>query len=233
MLAIERCVWPIPGPHALDVARGARSQSVERTAAPVVDVVPAGATRNAGGRASRVGGCVTREVGDFVLLESRGFSALHQFLIHRAGQILVLGSLAGAQSGEQGSVFLVDDFVAGQMLAAQAESLVQSFPPDVQGLARDRKHEIHVDIPESRLPQDVEGLENHGAGVDAPKAVEQHLIKGLHPHRNPVHAEIQQQSCLVERDGGRVAFDRPLGCAQQIQSFHRAKDELPLAQVQQ
>jgi hypothetical protein len=117
------------------------------------------------------------EVGNFVLVKTGAFGVLDEFLIHVARQIFVHVKLARLHLGEERRVLLVDDFVAGQMFAAERERLGQGRLPNPQGLAGNREHQIEIQIVESGLSQNVEGFENHLARVDPAQAVEQFFIE--------------------------------------------------------
>ncbi len=88
-------------------------------------------------------------------------------------------------------------------------------------------------IVETGAAQNVERFENHFARVDAAQPVQQFFVERLHAHGNAVHAEVAEQFRLVGRNGGGIAFHGEFLRAEQVQSFHRAQDLFPLAQVQQ
>lgn len=69
--------------------------------------------------------------------------------------------------------------------------------------------------------------------MDAPEPIQQRGIERLHAHGDAVDTIRAQQSGFVQRDGGRVALDRPFGGSQQPEPRHGLEDLPPLAQVQQ
>ena len=56
---------------------------------------------------------------------------------------------------------------------------------------------IRFEIFKAGGAQNVERFEHHLACVDPAQPVEQFFVKRLHPHGNPVHAEVAEQFCLV------------------------------------
>ena len=69
--------------------------------------------------------------------------------------------------------------------------------------------------------------------MHAAQAIEQRLVERLHAHGNAVHAEVPEQPGFVERYRGGIAFNRPLGRAQQSQTIHRVEDLFPLTEIEQ
>ena len=226
--AVELGVGPVFGARAVEVSGGAGADTVVRAAAPVVDVVTAGPRRDvvAGG------GTVAREIGDFVLDEPGAGGAFDEFFVHGAGEVFVDADFSGGELREERGVVLVDHFVAGEVFAAESDGFVERLFPHGHGLTGDGEHEVEVDVVESRAAEDVEGFENHVAAVNAAKAVEEIFIKGLDAHGDAVDAEVAPEFCLVEGDGGRVAFDGPFRSAEEVEAPHGFEDASPLFQVE-
>ena len=120
---------------------------------------------------------IPRKVRHLVLPETGARRAFHQFLIHRAGQVLVHVKFAGLQLREQRRVVLVNDFVGGQMLAAERQHLGQGRAPDLHRLTGNREHQVEVQIVKTGPAQDVERLEDHFTGVDAAEPFEQWFVE--------------------------------------------------------
>ena len=172
------------------------------------------------------------EVRDLVLLEAGGGGAVDQFLIHVAGEIFVHIEFAGLELLVERGVLLVDDFVAGEMFAAQAHGLVERRAPDLHRLPRDGEHEVEVDVLKAGGSQRVVGAEDHVAGMNAPETVEQSFVEGLHTHADAVHAVFEPEAGLVGGDRGGIAFDGPFLCAQQAEFLEGAEDVPPLLEAQ-
>src|SRR5215471_5905831 len=82
LVAIKLRIRPVFGSNAADVTGRAWAQTVERAAAPVVDVVTAG---KGGERVGcRVERRITGEVGDFVLVKTGLGGVGNEFFVHGA-----------------------------------------------------------------------------------------------------------------------------------------------------
>src|SRR6185437_2897619 len=108
--------------------------------------------------------------------------AFKEFIVHRTSQILVHLELSGLQLVEQRGVLFINHFVAGEVLAAQGERFLERRAPHFQCLARNREHQIQIDVVESGSTQNIERLENHVASMNAAQSVEQIAIERLYTH---------------------------------------------------
>src|SRR5258706_11340229 len=80
-LAVELSVRPVPGPRPSHITRRARAESIKISAAPIIDVVTAGAVGNVAVARTRRNGlfnAAAGEIGNLVLLETGSGGALQQ-----------------------------------------------------------------------------------------------------------------------------------------------------------
>lgn len=205
-LAVGERVGGVTGPDAIAKATGAGPEAQERATAPVIDIVTAGAIGNGGS----VGRLVPGEVGDLVLAKVLGGRATEEFFVHGCGEIFIDGDVTGGELGEEGGVFLVDEFIASKVFALECEGLAESTPPLFERLAGNGEHQIHIDVVEPGAAQQVKGLEDGIAAVNSAQAVEEGFVKGLDAEGNAVDAVLDEETGFVERNGGGIALDGEL-----------------------
>src|SRR5215831_1498413 len=88
-------------------------------------------------------------------------SALNQFFVQVASKVFVDVEFPGAQLGIKSGVFLVNDFVSGQVFAAHGQGFEQGLAPNFTGLAGNGEHEVQVQVVEAGVAKDIKRFEDH------------------------------------------------------------------------
>lgn len=184
--AVEAGIAPVASADAVHEGAGAGAQADVGAASPVGEVVAAGVC----GQAVWVTGPAFAEVRDLVLRQPLFGAGFPQCFVHCAGEIFIDVDFLGLELMEEGGVFLVDDFVGGDVFALELEGFVQGGLPNLHALAGDGEHEIDIEVVESGLAQGVVGAEDHVAAVDAAQPVEELFVERLHAHGNAVDAAL-------------------------------------------
>ena len=175
----------------------------------------------------------TSKIGNFVGPKTHGSNAIVQHLIQVGCQVVIDIAFPSFELLVKGGVLFVNHLVATEMLSAQGQGLIQGAVPDVHRLARDRKHQIDVDVLEAGLSQNVITTEHHVAAVDTPQPVQQRLIERLHAHGNAIDTELAQEGRFIRRNGRRIALHAELRSVAQAQPMKGRQDRLPLLEGQQ
>lgn len=230
--AVGAGVRPVLPAASVDEARGAGAESIELAAAPVIDVVPASPVRKRGTR-----GGVQRsagEVGDFVLDESVLRGDILEVLVERAGEIVIgLADGTGVELAEQRGIFLVSDFVAGEMLALECGGLPQGLLPVGAGLAREGEDQVEVDVVEAGIAEDVECAQCLVARVDPAEPFELAIVEGLDAEGDPVDAAGAEEAGLFRGDRAGVAFDGPFGGSVGDMAVEAGQEGVPRRGIEQ
>ena len=111
------------------------------------------------------------------------------------------------------------------VLRFQPQGCLQGLAPLLLGLSRNSEHQIQVDVPKADPPCQPEFRLRFRRIVHPPKGLQQPVIKGLHPHGQPIDPGSQIALQFPGVQAVRIGLDGDLRFALQHKTFpHGAQD---------
>lgn len=140
-------------------------------------------------------------------------------------EIAVIAVLAALESIKEWRVLLVGEVVSGDVIWFESEGGLQGVPPVVRGLARDREHQVDVDLGKARVAQELDGLRDVGRAVLPPEGAEVLGVERLGPQRDAIHAQLAHRFGRPGAEGGRVRLHGNLGGRREINGRAQVAEE--------